>query len=62
MEEAGLSCKVNPIATSAYPTKATRPAYSVLDKKMIKNDFHLTIRHWRAALRDCIKAMQQNKA
>lgn len=59
MEEAGLNCKVNPIETSEYPTKATRPAYSVLDKKQIRTDFGITTRHWREALRDCIKAMRQ---
>lgn len=59
MEEAGLTCRVNPIETSEYPTKATRPAYSVLDKKQIRTDYNITIRHWREALRDCIKTMQQ---
>lgn len=59
MEETGLICKVNPIATSEYPTKAARPAYSVLDKKQIRTDFGITIRHWQEALRDCLKVMYQ---
>lgn len=32
-EDAGVSITVLPIATAAYPTKAKRPAYSVLDNK-----------------------------
>lgn len=54
IEEAGLDCKIEPIETWQYPTKAKRPAYSVLNKAGIKKDYGLTIRHWREALRDCI--------
>ena len=37
MKIAGLSCKVHPIESKNYPTKATRPFYSVLNKEKIKN-------------------------
>ncbi len=59
MEEAGLECNIEPIETWQYPTKAKRPAYSVLNKTSIKKDFNLSIRHWRAALRDCIREIQE---
>lgn len=55
MELSGLKCTVNPIPSSAYPTRATRPFYSVLSKQKIKNDFNLTIPHWREALIKCLK-------
>lgn len=55
MELSGLSCTVNPIPSSAYPTRAVRPAYSVLSKEKIKQDFNLTIPHWREALIKCLK-------
>ena len=55
MELSGLPCRVNPIPTSAYPTRATRPAYSVLSKDKIKQDFNITISHWREALKTCLK-------
>ena len=55
MELSGLSCHVNPIPTSAYPTRATRPAYSVLSKDKIKQDLNITIPHWREALIKCLK-------
>lgn len=52
MEMTGLSCKVCPIESRDYPTKAVRPFFSVLNKKKIKNDFGLKIRYWRNALTD----------
>ncbi len=48
---------VLPIRTADYPTPAARPAYSVLDKSAT---WAITgpARHWRAELRDCLKAMK----
>ncbi len=54
MELSGLKCKVNPIPSSAYPTKATRPFYSVLDKSKIKNTFNIEIPHWEESLKVCL--------
>jgi dTDP-4-dehydrorhamnose reductase len=50
-----ISVKVNPIPGSAYPTKATRPAFSVMDKSKIKNTFSIEIPYWRDSLVECIK-------
>lgn len=58
MRQSGLSCKVNPIESFQYPTKATRPFYSVLNKGKIKSDFGLSIRHWQTALQECIKNLE----
>ena len=54
MAESGLKCHVNPIPTSAYPTRATRPFYSVLDKSKIKETFGIQIPHWQDALKRCL--------
>lgn len=54
IEGSNLSCKVNPIPTSAYPTRANRPLYSVLDKTKIKEKFGLEIPHWLESLKKCL--------
>lgn len=48
------SCKILPCTTSDYPTRARRPAYSVLDKAKIARDFDIIPPHWAASLRDCL--------
>jgi dTDP-4-dehydrorhamnose reductase len=53
-----LTCKITPIETSEYPTKAKRPHFSVLNKKQIKKDFELEIPHWKSSL---LKMLNQNK-
>ena len=58
MHMANKKCKVLPISSSEYPTKATRPNYSLLDKSKIKNTFNINIRHWRQALVDCLKELE----
>lgn len=55
MKLSGLTCKVNPIPSSAYPTKATRPFYSVLNKEKIKKVFNIEIPHWKESLVKCLK-------
>jgi len=52
--------KVNPIPTSDYPTPAKRPHYSVLDKRKIKNQFHIAIPHWEASLANCIEVLKKS--
>jgi dTDP-4-dehydrorhamnose reductase len=54
MEEAGLNCKVNPIESKDFPTKASRPVYSVLNKVKIKQDFQIEIPYWRDSLRKVV--------
>ena len=57
MNMANLKCNVHPIPTSAYPTRASRPAYSVLDKSKIKDVFGVEIPHWRKSLQDCLQKL-----
>lgn len=52
---AGITtCKVKPLHTTDYPTKAARPHYSVLDKTKIKDTFDIEIPHWEVSLQECI--------
>lgn len=48
------SCKVRPLHTAEYPSKAPRPHYSVLDKTKIKNTFDIEIPHWEESLKRCV--------
>jgi dTDP-4-dehydrorhamnose reductase len=50
MKIKGLPCKIFPIESFEYPTKAKRPHFSVLNKKKIKDDFNLEIPHWKESL------------
>lgn len=52
-----LEVKVHPIETSAYPTPAKRPPFSVLNKGKIKATFGLEIPHWRASLEACLELL-----
>ena len=59
MELSGLKCVVKPIPSSAYPTRAARPFYSVLSKDGIVRGFNIELRHWEDALRECIAKLNQ---
>jgi dTDP-4-dehydrorhamnose reductase len=48
----GKKIEVEPVTSEAFPTKAERPPFSVLNKKKIKDTFGMKIRHWREALAD----------
>ena len=59
---AGVSnCTVRPIHTSEYPTAATRPAFSVLDKTKIKETYGISIPHWEDSLARCITLLTSNE-
>lgn len=49
---------VLPIRSAEYPTKATRPLFSVMDKSKIKNTFNLQIPYWRDSLIKCIERLK----
>jgi dTDP-4-dehydrorhamnose reductase len=58
INEAKLACRVLPVLTKDYPQTAKRPAYSVMDKTKIKENYGLLIPHWRASLIKCTKLLQ----
>ena len=55
----GTQVKALPIRTAEYVTRATRPAYSVMDKGKIKKQFGMQIPYWRDSLITCINRLQQ---
>lgn len=48
--------RVIPIATHEYPTRAARPAYSVLDTARLRGEYGVELPHWRDALHRTIPA------
>ncbi len=51
------SCKVKPLHTSEYPTPATRPHFSVLDKTKIKHTYGIEIPYWEDSLKECVSKL-----
>ena len=51
---AGSRVTIIPVRSQDYPSRARRPAYSVLDKGKIKECYSLEIPHWRTSLNNCI--------
>ncbi|MDR0554111.1 MAG: dTDP-4-dehydrorhamnose reductase [Treponema sp.] len=49
-------CAVNPCTTAEYPTRAPRPAYSVLDKTKIETALGIVIPPWNESLRRYLRA------
>ena len=50
---------IEPIPTEAFPTKAQRPAYSVLDCSDTCSALNVTQQPWRDALRDMLRSQQE---
>lgn len=52
-----IPCTVTPVESTEFPTKATRPKYSVLNKKRLKESYGITIPHWEDGLDRCLQQM-----
>lgn len=50
-------CEVKAIPSSAYPTPAKRPFFSLMDTEKIKRVFNLTIPGWQESLHSCLKKL-----
>ncbi len=59
-ELSSTNIMINAIETKDYPTKATRPNYSILNKSKIKNTFDVSIPYWKDSLAECIKILGEN--
>lgn len=47
-------CDIQPCHSNEFPSKVTRPSYSVLDKTRIKETFGIAIPYWTDSLKKCI--------
>ncbi|MDR2149176.1 MAG: dTDP-4-dehydrorhamnose reductase [Tannerella sp.] len=57
-ELSGLPCLVKPLQTAEYPTKAKRPAYSVLDKTKIRETYSIHIPEWEESLDFVVQSLK----
>jgi dTDP-4-dehydrorhamnose reductase len=57
----GSHCEVLPIASTAFPTAAKRPEYSMMDKSKIKSVYDLTIPDWKTSLARCIELIKNQE-
>ena len=61
MKMAKLDCTIKPIETKEYPTPATRPHYSLLNKSKIKKEYNIAIPYWKDSLDQCLRKMGERK-
>lgn len=61
-EIGGFECNVSGIPSSAYPTPAKRPAYSLLDKSKIKSIFGVFVPEYKESLRKCMELLELVKS
>jgi len=59
MDLGNRSCKVNAVPTSAYPTPAKRPFYSLMDKESLKQRFAVEIPYWKESLIQCVEKLKK---
>ena len=57
-KEASKNCIVHPIPSSAYPTPAKRPGYSVMDCSKLVNDYGIVLKDWHKSLKACLNNLQ----
>ena len=55
-------CDIQPCYSSEYPSPVTRPSYSVLDKRTIKETFGVKVPYWVDSLETCIKNLKAANA
>lgn len=53
------ACNIRPCHSDEFPSKVTRPPYSVLDKSKVKKTFDVEIPHWRESMLHCINRLKK---
>jgi dTDP-4-dehydrorhamnose reductase len=57
-ELGNFDCEISGIPSSAYPTPAKRPQYSLLDKTKIKSTFGVVVPDYKVSLEKCMGLLQ----
>lgn len=58
-ELSGHNCNITPIHSQEYPSKVTRPHYSVLDNTKFKETFGIPVPYWKDSLKKCINELKE---
>jgi dTDP-4-dehydrorhamnose reductase len=58
-EISGNNCNIQPCHSDEFPSKVTRPSFSVLDKSKIKDQLGIEIPYWRVSMLTCIKTLNK---
>lgn len=54
-EYSGITgCDIRPCHSDEFPSKVRRPAYSVLDKTLVKKTYGIKVPYWTDSLRKCL--------
>lgn len=54
-------CDIQPCHSDEFPSKVTRPSYSVLDKSKIKERLGVAVPYWTDSLKKCISNLLKNE-
>lgn len=54
------NCNVLPCQSNDFPSKVSRPSYSVLDKTKVKNALGIEIQHWKDSMLVCNKSISMS--
>lgn len=52
-------CKINPVSTEEFPSRAQRPTYSVFNKVKVKSVFDISFPRWEASLERFLRNIQE---
>ncbi len=55
------ACDIQPCHSNEFPSKVTRPSYSVLDKSKIKQMFGVEVPYWTDSLKKCINNLLKHE-
>jgi dTDP-4-dehydrorhamnose reductase len=56
----GAQCNIHPIPTSAFPTPAKRPHYSVLNTERIIAKLGISNKEWKLSLQQCLNELRRS--
>lgn len=54
------ACDIQPCHSDEFPSKVVRPAYSVLDKTLIKETFGVSVPYWTDGVRKCVEVLENS--